>query len=430
VDLLAMNLKGWKTRAIQWWLERGLGAPPDVMLLLGDRPRVHAHYVRIETRALWAAEPLPRKIRALIRGRWQYDPAIAQAQAIDTYKTQVFGTEDDWGDHLIELYDWHLRRDWELNALTEKDSTRADALASFTVLTRLRYRDIASSPLNLRLGARMLPIAGLVYPMIAKMPVVSFMYFLDIDVHYAFNAIRSANHPHADEVIAFLYELLFLQQKVAIGLQEYLRLVAYAEEHKRSAQLINAEVNAVMTADGIFSYLKASVEKTIALVGVTHGIRGLDAKKDHKARLSALRSGLPANIDQIFYARFLFDVVGSENLEDLNNYRSGLLHKKGIADLQPHNYVGQNPQALPLRKIFSVMHSQHVNNTAALLVVLALLTDDLVRRDPPPFSPGDIPDQRYRAVVRAYVQENVRHGEDDSTVYASPTYPPDSVEPQ
>lgn len=416
-----MKLEGLKSRAIQWVLERGLGAPADITLLLGDRMRAHTHYVRIESRALWSAEPLRRKIRAVIRGRWQYDDAIAQAQAIDTYKSQIFGGEDDWGDHLMELYDWHLRREWELNALTDKDRTRADSLASFTVLTRMRYRDIIASPLNLYLGARMLPIAGLVYPMIAKMPVVSLRYFLDIDVHYAFNAVRSANHPHAEEVIAFLYELLFLQQKVAIALQEYLRLAVYAEQHKRNAQLINAEVNAVMTADGIFSYLKASVEKTIALVGITHGIRGLDSKKDHKARVKALRAGLPANIDQIFYAQFLFDVVGSENLEDLNNYRSGLLHKKGIADLQPHNYVGQNPEALPLRKIFSVMHSQHVNNTAALLVVLALLTDDLVRRDPPPFAPSDIPNQRYMALVRKYVQENTEQFKVDSPAYPDQT---------
>jgi hypothetical protein len=60
------------------------------------------------------------------------------------------------------------------------------------------------------------------------------------------------------------------------------------------------------------------------------------------------------------------------------------------------------------------MHSQHVNNTAALLVVLALLTDDLVRRDPPPFAPSDIPNQRYMALLRKYVQESPEQFKVDS----------------
>lgn len=373
-------------------------------MFLGDRVRETSLGIRIETRALWEAEPLPRKMLAFLRGRWQPDSQIAQDQALDTYKKQIFGTDEDWGDHLIALNDWHLKREWDLSALTETDRSRAKALVSFTILTRLRYWDVRLSPLNLRLGQRAPDLAGLVYPMVAKMPVVSLRYFLDLHVHYAFDAVRRAQHPCAEDVIALLYELLFLQQKIAIALLEYVRLVAYADEHKGEAQLINAEVNAIMAADGIFAYLKASVEKTIALVGVTHGIAGLDAKKNHKARVNALRRGLPSNIDQIFYANFLFDIIGSENLEDLNNYRSGLLHKKGIADLQPHNYVGLNPQAIPLRKVFGVMHEQHTKNTAALLVALALLTDDLVRRDPPPFSLQDIPSDRMVAALRKRVE--------------------------
>lgn len=390
---------------MQFALERGLGAPPDVSIVLGDRLREWAPYVRIETRALWAAEPLRRKLKAVLRGRWTPDMKMAQEQALAIYRREIFGSDDDWGRHLIELYTWHLLREWKLEALTEHDATRASALASFTVLTRMRYKDIVASPLNLQIGARAPEIAGLVYPMIVKMPVVSLSYFLDLDAHFAFDAVRRAKHPQADDIIAFLYELLFLQQKVAISLEEFIRLVSYADVNKRQAQLINAEVNAIMAADGVFSYLKASIEKTVALVGVTHGIIGLDAKKDHKARIRALRAGLPKDFDQLFYARFLFEMIGAEHLDDLNSYRSGLLHKKGIADLQPHNYVSRDAKSVPLRKIFAVMHEQHAKNTAVLLVALAILTDELVRLDPPTFSLEDLPWQNLAAAVKARAQE-------------------------
>jgi hypothetical protein len=399
-----MRIDNWKIRLTQWFLEKGLGAPDDVSLLLGNRVRKWSPYIRIETRALWAAEPLSRKIRAIARGRWQHSSDIAQKQALETYRAQIFGTDDDWGNHLLVLYDWHLKREWELESLTDADKQRAVALASFTILTRLRYRDVITSPLNLRLGLRAPDVAGLAYPMIAKVPLLSFRYFLDLDVHYTFDAIRHSRHPFADDIIAFLYELLFLQQKTAIALLEFVRLIAYADENKKTATLINAEVNAIMQADSIFAYLKASIEKTIALVGAVYGAPGLDAKKDHKARLRALRTALPRDIDKVFYANILFDIVGSENLEDLNNYRAGLLHKKGIADLQPHNYVGQTPESLPLRKIFAVMHEQHFMNTAGLVVALALLTDDLVRRDPPPFARTDIPTDLFVDAIKKRIE--------------------------
>ena len=307
---------------------------------------------------------------------------------------RLFGGKEDCGDHLGILNDWHLRRQWELDALTESDRARATALATLTVLTRLRYERIVPSSLNLRLALWVPYVADLIYPMVAKMPIISVQYFLDLHVHYAFNAVRRAKHPHGDDIISFLYDLLFLQQKTAIALLEYARLIAYAEQHKGEAQLINAEVEAIMTADVLFAYLKASVEKTIALVGVTHGIANLDARKDHKKRVATLRSGLPPSVENLPYARFLFAMVGSENLEDLNNYRTGLLHKRGIADLQPHNYVGQSAGAVPLRKVFGVLHEQHTKNTALLLVALALLTDKLAELDPPPFRIQDLPTER------------------------------------
>jgi hypothetical protein len=67
------------------------------------------------------------------------------------------------------------------------------------------------------------------------------------------------------------------------------------------------------------------------------------------------------------------------------------LHKKGISELQPHNYVGEKAEKLPLLKIFNIVHEQHVKNTAVLICILAILTDELVRMVPPDIKPQDIP---------------------------------------
>lgn len=398
-------LARWRARATQWFLDRVLRAPPDFTFVPGGRPRPFAPTIRIESRQIWAAEPLSRKLRALLRLRWRPDDTVLYAQGYAAFRDLYFGGDEDCAADLARLNDWHFAREWQLDALGAGDRERADALAAFTVQTRLRYQRAAVGPATVQLGIRTPEITDLIYPMVAKTPVLSMRYFLELHAHYAFDAVRRARHPHADEVIAFLYELLFLQQKVAVGLLGFVEHLAYAEAEKGEARLLRAEADAMVAADGLFANLKASVEKTIALVGVTHGLLNLDAKPNHKARVKALRDKLP-DIEDRFYAQFLFEMVGPEHLEDLNNYRTGLLHKKGAADLQPHNYVGQPADATPLRKVLGVAHEQHAKNTALLLVALALLTDDLVQRDRPLFALTDIPGyaERVRGRVNAMAE--------------------------
>lgn len=188
-----------------------------------------------------------------------------------------------------------------------------------------------------------------------------------------------------------MYEVLYLQQKTAIALHEFLLQINYAEEHKNDALFINAELSAIMNADLIFSYLKATVEKIIVIVGLTHGIKNIDSKNTHKSKMTALKDGLPQKLFDLYYFQFMFDLFSSDNLDELNNYRSGLLHKRGISDLQPHNYVNKKADSIPLKKIFGVVQEQHAKNTAALLGALALLTDNLVELDFPDVKYGDIP---------------------------------------
>ena len=151
-----MRFDNWKIRVTQWFLEKGLGAPADVSLLLGNRVRKWSPYIRIETRALWAAEPLSRKIRAIARGRWQQISSdIAQKQALETYsRAKIFGTvgATTEGNHLLVLCrvsaPQERMRSWE--SLTDADKQRAIALASFTILPNSsqisRCRRVAAQP--------------------------------------------------------------------------------------------------------------------------------------------------------------------------------------------------------------------------------------------------------------------------------------------
>ena len=121
-------------------------------------------------------------------------------------------------------------------------------------------------------------------------------------------------------------------------------------------------------------------------------------------RLVLLRTALPQDIDKIFYANILFDIVGSENLEDLNNYRRGAGTRRVLPTYSRTIMSGRHPKSLPLRKIFEVMHEQHFMNTAALVVALALLTDDLVRRDPPSFALQDIPADLFIDAIKKRIE--------------------------
>ena len=252
------SLEGWRTQVKRWYLEHVLGTAPHVSVLLGDRPREQAPYVQIESLALWEAEPLSRKLLALLRGRWKPSEALIQSRGREAFRRFYFGGDEDAGDHLAIINDWHLRREWNLDSLTDADRDRAQALAALAVLTHRRYEHLKASPLNLQLVIRSPYITDLVYPMVAKTPVLSLQYFLELHVSFTFNAVRHAKHEHADAVISFLYELLFLQQKTAVALLEYADLTTHAHRHKGDAWLLDAEVKAIMAADVLFGYLKAS----------------------------------------------------------------------------------------------------------------------------------------------------------------------------
>lgn len=359
-----------------------LGLPEDMTVMLAHPPQPSALLAVIDPLPVWRQESLIKKVSIFFLRKWEPTEALIAAAARQCFAEEIFGPESDYGDSLFGLMVDHHSRTWDFSALMDEDSSRSKALESMTVLTDLRFHGIASHPsLNLNLAQRVPQVCELVHPMVSCIPVISLRYFLRVHSRFAFAAIRRSSHPQADDIIAYLYELLFLQQKAATSLLEFLRLAAYARIEKDEAQLINAEINAIIGADAVFSHLKASIEKTISLVALTHGLTGMDGRKTHALKLNALRRALPQVVQETPYCQFLMERNSSASLDDLNRYRSGLLHKKGIADLQPHNYVDVKARALPLLRVFEVLHDQHADNTATLLCGLALLTDELNRRE-------------------------------------------------
>lgn len=355
----------------------------EYLMFLGSKVQKGSIHATIKMTVLWEKETIKKKIYSVLKLKWKPTEEILQTIGKDIMMNDVFGTSADYGNELFKLMGHHNTLEWNFDSMTNSDKLKSSGLEAMTALIRTLHNKSTSDALNLKIMDHAPHICLLVHPMLVKIPVISMQYFLNIHVDFAFNSIRKSKHIHAESIIAYLYEILYIQQKIAMSLHEYVRLVNYAENEKQSALLINAEISAIMSADLMFSYLKATIEKIIVLIGFTYNILNLESKKTHKAKIDALNKGLPEINDQQYYIKFMLESIRSENIDELNNYRSGLLHKKGISDLQPHNYVGEKAEQLPLKKIFLVIHEQHSKNTAILLGALAMLTDELVKIDLP-----------------------------------------------
>jgi hypothetical protein len=330
--------------------------------------------------ALWADEPWQKKVASFICLRWAPNPDRLNVLAQECLRQHIFGELEDFGINLLELISLHHEREWDFSSLTKNDEIRCEAMETYTLYTLNQLRGSQSQPpLNLSLAERMPFFVTLVYPMLFKIPIISVRWFIHIHFTFAVASVRQSGHSQADDIVSYLYEVCFLQQKTALCLRRYLECAVDTIRLKGDAAIIKAESDAIMQADLIFCYLKATVEKAIALLAATHYIHGIDSKKNHKARVSVLREKLPKMVQEQNYFDFIMSHFSSESLSDLDSFRSGLLHKKGIADLQPHSYVKKNPEEAPFLKLFASMHEQHAKNSAALLAVLAILTDELVR---------------------------------------------------
>jgi hypothetical protein len=362
----------------------------DLVFMLSDEGKPGALLAVLQAHDIWKREPTKTKLTSLLKLSWNPTKSVVYPVIKQTFMDDVFGQAADYGEELFKLGKFHHAQTWDLTSLTDFDRVRAEAVESMSIMVNLRHREGTSPALNLNLGERVPEMCSLTYPMVIKIPVTSLQYAIRIDSPFAFNEIRKSCHPQADNIIAYLYDIMVIQQKTAIRLYDILKLIDYNEKNKKENLFIYAELDSIMNAELLFSYLKATIEKAIVLLGLTHEILKLDEKKTHKDKLNALEKGIPEKVKEQYYFPYVWELIKSENISELNNYRSGLLHKRGISDLQPHNYIGANPENVPLRKLFEVLIEQHSKNTVLVLGILTMLTDKLVHLLPPDFAPSDL----------------------------------------
>ena len=344
-----------------WLLNSYFQSPGDWTIPLGGSPQAGSPFAVVYARTLWRNEPLRNKLRALLSHRWAPSEEQLQASAAAIFRTNIFGGTEDYGDHLLHLAAWHFSREFSLDALTDNDKEKAGNIDVFTGVTRSHYIDANYTPLPLWLAKKDPNIASLIFPMVLKIPVISIRYYLDIHYAYVFNAIRKADHPQADAMISLLYDLAFIQQKIAVGFHEYIRLLVHTRAAKNNS--VNPVGSALQQLELIVTHLKASIEKINAFVELVFGLVVSTAGSRQATGLAGLQLDLPPEVYRSFQWRLIDTVIDPANLEELNAYGSGLLYKKGV-------------------QAFAPLHEQHTRNTAALLCVLSLLTDQLTALDP------------------------------------------------
>lgn len=364
----------------------------DVLVPLGPTNQRGSLMAAVYLQPLWERQSIPKKIFALLRVKWRPDNDGVQEEAKKVFMNDFFGSEDDFGPELFELQHWHHHRKWNFDHLNKNDDEKAQALQGTRLLTGLRHRKIGTNEhLHLYLVHYSPLTCALIPALMIKVPVMSIRFALEIQEDFTFNAIREAGHPHADELIAYLYETLNIQQKLASGFHSLLINIAEVEKKQEPSSLTLAEMDVIGIAENLVNNLKATIEKVIVILGLTHGMKGLEESKTHKKKLSALDLSIPQQVKELPYYGFVRNFISSEEIEKLNSLRNGINHKKGIAKLQPHNFFNKENQAMSLIELFGELMEQHRKNTAIFICVLALLTDDLVRKAPPDLDSLPVP---------------------------------------
>lgn len=337
--------------------------------------------VVIETYKVWKEETFGKKAISIMSKKWEPSADIMDKLGREVFFSEIFGGEADFGSHLLELNQQHNSMKWRLDTLGEEDMKKAGSLDQMHLLLITTHRGCTSNYLHLHLYERAPNICLLLYPMVIKVPVISIQYCVVLHSAFVFDAIRSSKIAHKDSIIAYIYELQNLQIKTASSLHEALYLIGYNEKHKGEATVLRAEISAIGELESAIGYLKATIEKIIVLLGLIFGIENLENQKTHKQKLNNLFNAIPDFDKKSFYYQLIEELVSSKSILELNNYRNGLMHKKGISKLQPHSFVGKEAKDLPLREVFSFTIEQHSKNSAVLISTYAMLTDKLVANE-------------------------------------------------
>jgi hypothetical protein len=372
---------------LKYWLRQDA----EFGVLLGPVQQKGSPIAFLKSEKIWKQEPFTKKIKSLLFFRWTPTEDLLERVSREVFYEDVFGYPTDYNENLFRINHWHNSRLWDLSSLTTDDEKKADSLVALSVLLKTKHRRLTSNHLHLHLFEKAPMICTLLHPMVVKIPVTSIQYCVEIHNAFAFNEIRISKILHLDDIINYIYELQNLQLKTALSLQELIYLIDYNEKNKGEALLIQAELSAISEAEIVISYLKASIEKIVVLLGLLFNLKNLETKKTHKDKLTALYKVIPANVKPLYYFELIEELIKSESLEELNSYRTGLLHKKGISKLQPHSFIGKNAKDVPLREVFLFLIEQHSKNSAVIISTYALLTDKLVELKRPNIKLEDLP---------------------------------------
>lgn len=363
----------------------------EIGILLGTIRQKGSPIAFVRPEKIWQQETFKKKIQSICTLNWKPSEHLLDKISREVFYEDIFGYPSDYNEALFKINYWHNSKEWDLSHLTENDVNKAESLDALAVLLNTKHRRLTSNYLHLHLFDKVPSICTLLHPMVVKIPVTSIQYCTEIHNAFAFNEIRVANIENTDDIISYIYELQNLQMKTAMSLHELIYLIDYNEKNKGEALLLQAELSAISEAETIINYLKATIEKIIVLIGLMFNLKNLETKKTHKEKLVALYKVIPENVKNLFYFELIQELIKSESIQELNNYRTGLLHKKGISKLQPHSFVGQNVNDLPLRDLFSFMIEQHSKNSAVIISTYALLTDKLVELKRPNIKYEDLP---------------------------------------
>ena len=390
---------------VRFILKHVFKLPREISLLLGGVNQMCTCMAVLHLDEMWQKLPLYVKFKTLTTFKWFPSNETIEGESKKILMNGFFGREEDFGEVLYILTAWLHSRTWSYDKLTEADIIKFKALSSVAITTNLRHGRVTSDFLHLKLVEKVPDICLLIPALVVKLPVISIRFCLELNTPYSFQSIREAEHPMADKLVAYLYEILSIQQKIAVSFHELVQHMDKTAHKDAETTLMMAEIDALKEISVIVMELKATVEKSVVFLGLIYGIDDLESKKHHKQKLSALDRGVPQSSKDKFYYSFISSMISSEHLEELNNYRSGLFHKVGLSKLQPHSFVSKKPDETPLVETFMFLNEQHAKNTATLICILALLTDDLINKKLPEvgmFEYLDILSANHTLKVRKY----------------------------
>ncbi len=345
----------------------------------------------LKTKNIWKNENLKKKIKSIVIFKWHPSENIVDNLSKKVFIDNIFGYPSDYNEALYRINYWHNSNLWDFSFLTEVDRKKSEGLDAFAILLKTKHNHKTSSHLHLSLFDKAPEICFLLHPMVVKTPVISIQYCIEIHSEFTFNEIRASKIEMGDDIISYIYELQFIQLKTAISLHEFLCIIENNEKNKGDSLLTQTEFAAINEVETIIKNLKATIEKTIILLGLMFKLKNLDGKKNHKDKIFAIEKVIPEKVKNCHYYELIKETIKPEGIEKLNNLRTGLLHKKGVSKIQPHSFVGQKVEDLHLREMFLFFIDQHSKNSLLIISTYAILTDILVELKRPNIEFEDLP---------------------------------------